>query len=235
MPWGRTVWTMKDDLFFIKGVTPDTQVSSHSLWKYTLSGSHPPTRLAYGNTEDLNDLRDLAFEGMIVVEVASGLDTRIDIVDSSGERFTAFETADDAFSYKEWDVKCVGGRYTMVVVRSSGVRGEPPNVWTGSTESGKKGVIATQLSSHHEWFAGKVAPISKPFYWTSSDGQALQGIISYPRGLKLHNLPTVVVPHGGPYGYVLGHFDFLRRKNRIFSRRNVLDLKFGIFTNLCHP
>jgi hypothetical protein len=201
MPWAHTVWTM-DNLFFIKGVVPGRLLSSQSLWRYGLFENSTPIHIAYGDTEDLNDLRDLACHGMIAVEVACGLGTRIDIVNLSGEKFTAFETIDDAFSEQEWDIKCVDEDcYVIVVVRSSGVTGELENVWTGSTRSGKNGTITRKLSSHHEWFEGRKVPISKPFHWTSYDGQALQGVIAYPRGQELSNMPTIVVPHGGPYWY----------------------------------
>lgn len=207
MPGSRTIWTQTGSLFFIGSVTRKSPVSSNALWKCPASEYSSPTWIAYGKTDDLNSIVDLGFDGKVAVEVADGLQTRIDIIDSANKVFTVFETADDAIESTEWDIKRADdGNYVFVALRSSCITGEPQNIWSGSTESGKKGTLSRQLSSHHQWFAGKDAPISKPFYWTSSDGQSIQGIISYPPRTKLSNLPTVVVPHGGPYGFVVHHF-----------------------------
>ena len=201
-PDSPMIWTENRELFYITRVNPESHYSSSSLWKCAASENSSPSHVAYGQIDDLIGIRDLA-NSMFAVEVATGLDTRIDVLNSTGETFTALETHGDAIRDQEWDIKRVGGdRYVFVALRSSGVTGEPENVWSGSTEIGKTGVLSKKLSSHHEWFAGKGSPISKPFYWTSSDGQSLQGVILHPPGQDLFNLPTVVVPHGGPYWYV---------------------------------
>jgi dipeptidyl aminopeptidase/acylaminoacyl peptidase len=59
-----------------------------------------------------------------------------------------------------------------------------------------------KLSSHNKWFAGRQGPVSQAFTWTSADGKDLQGIIAFPPNVPLKNLPTVVVPHGGPNWFV---------------------------------
>ncbi|KAJ6463476.1 Alpha/Beta hydrolase protein [Mycena sanguinolenta] len=82
----------------------------------------------------------------------------------------------------------------------SGVTGEAENIWSGSTTPGTKGVLSAKLSSHHEWTLAKEMPQCTPFYWSADDGTALEGVAAYPRGQLPNNLPTIVVPHGGPYG-----------------------------------
>ncbi|KAJ7740995.1 hypothetical protein B0H14DRAFT_3515415 [Mycena olivaceomarginata] len=106
-------------------------------------------------------------------------------------------TSEDVFA--SWDIKKVNGKYIFVALRSSGVTAEVDNIWSGSTVPGTKGVLSTKLSSHHEWVSGKELPQCAPFYWSIEDGTALQGVATYPRGQLLKNLPTVVIPHGGPY------------------------------------
>jgi dipeptidyl aminopeptidase/acylaminoacyl peptidase len=152
--------------------------------------------VAFGDTDDAAGLVGVGAE--VAVEVACGLETRIDIVGSNrADSFTAFETSQDAFS--SWDIKEVNSKYIFVVARSSGVTGEIENIWCGSTERGTKGVLSTKLSSHHEWMLAKELPQCVPFCWSIEDGTELQGVIAYPPGQKPNNLPAVVVPHGGPY------------------------------------
>lgn len=140
-------------------------------------------------------------QSIIAVEVHAGLQSRIDVF-VSGEQSTVFETNNEDIG--SWDMKQDGsGRYIFVAVRSSAPSGEPENIWSTVIEPGKKGILSKKLSSHNEWLAGNDLPITKPFYWTGSDGQSLDGIIMYPSGSDFSApLPAVVVAHGGPYGFV---------------------------------
>jgi dipeptidyl aminopeptidase/acylaminoacyl peptidase len=186
----NSVWTEPRRFYFLH--TPDS-TSAPALWVCETAPGATPARVAFGDTDDAAGLVGVDTEA--AVEVASGLETRIDIVGSTS--FTAFKTSEDAFS--SWDIRKVNGNYVFVAVRSSGVTGEPENIWSGSTVPSANGVLSTKLSSHHEWVLGKETPQCAPFSWSSEDGTALEGIVAYPRGQSLKNLPTVVVPHGGPY------------------------------------
>jgi hypothetical protein len=73
MPYGGPVWTGQDDLYFIKAVTPESIFSSNALWKGTTSAQSVPTRIAYGEVEDVNKIVGLGSEARVAVEVASGL------------------------------------------------------------------------------------------------------------------------------------------------------------------
>ncbi|KAI0946497.1 hypothetical protein AcW1_009944 [Taiwanofungus camphoratus] len=206
---GSLLWRQCGDLVFIQNATPSRRFSSHSIWGRTFNEPRP-VRLAYGDTEDAAEIIDLGDESKYAVEVATSLDTRLDVCDLRHSRFTAFETADNAVA--EWDMKHVGNNtYVFVAVRSSGVTGQPTNIWSGVAEDGKKGYLSKKLSSHHTWFSPLKAPVSEPFHWKSSDGQTLQGVISHPKGSNVKDLPAVVVPHGGPY------------------RRDTLDLRFNFW------
>ncbi|KAJ7607398.1 alpha/beta-hydrolase [Roridomyces roridus] len=170
--------------------------SAPALWTCETSPGSSPLRVAFGETDDASSLVLLGEK--VAVEVACGLETRIDVVDVSTQTIsTAFETSNEAFS--RWDIKQVGDKYVYVAARSSGVTGEADNVWSGSVESGTKGSLSTRLSSHNEWIEAAETPQRAPLYWTAVDGTALQGVIAHPQGIEVKRLPTVVVPHGGPY------------------------------------
>ncbi|KAJ7270707.1 Alpha/Beta hydrolase protein [Mycena haematopus] len=191
---GQSIWTQPTKFYFLH---MEDYGSAPRLWACGTEPGACSTRVAFGDTDDAAGLVSVDTE--VAVEVACGLETRIQIIGSDvATSFTAFETSEDAFS--SWDIKRVNGEYIFVAARSSGVTGEAENVWCGSTTPGTKGVLVTKLSSHHEWMLGKDIPKCAPFYWSIEDGTALQGVASYPRGQLLQNLPTVVVPHGGPYG-----------------------------------
>ncbi|KAJ7630017.1 alpha/beta-hydrolase [Mycena polygramma] len=193
---GNSIWSREDRFYFLSA---RDYASSMELWTCGTAAGASPTRVAFGDTDDAEDLVGVGTE--VVVAVASGLETRIDIIGSDTEvPFTAVETSEDAYAFRNWDIKHVKGKYIFVVARSSGVTGEAENIWSGSTKRGTKGFLSTKLSSHHEWMSAKEMPQCAPFYWSIEDGTALQGVIAYPRGQKLENLPTVVVIHGGPYG-----------------------------------
>ncbi|KAJ7353303.1 alpha/beta-hydrolase [Mycena albidolilacea] len=187
----NSIWSEPGMFYFLRA--EDYAAATPALWTCKTTPGASPTRVAFGHTDDAAGL--VRINTKVAVEVACGLETRIEIVGSTS--FTAFETSEDAFS--SWDIKQVNGKYIFVAARSSGVTGEPENIWSGSTVPGTKGVLSTKLSSHHEWMSGKELPQCAPFYWSIEDGTALQGVAAYPRGQSLKNLPTVVVPHGGPY------------------------------------
>jgi dipeptidyl aminopeptidase/acylaminoacyl peptidase len=189
----NSVWTEPGRFYFLH--SEDYAAATPALWKCETAPGTSPTRVAFGDTDDAAGLVRLSNE--VAVGVACGLETRIEITGPNSISFTAFETSEDAFA--SWDIKQVNGKYIFVALRSSGVTAEVDNIWSGSTVPGTKGVLSTKLSSHHEWVLGKELPQCAPFYWSIEDGTALQGVATYPRGQLLKNLPTVVVPHGGPY------------------------------------
>jgi hypothetical protein len=215
MPASETVWTPNGDLFFVRPITSESLSSSKAVWRRDISEPSSATPIAYGRTEDADGIIGLCVDSLVAVEVASGLDTRVDIIGSEGKPVTIFETNENAIVYMTWDVKRVAeGHYVFVALRSSGVTGEPENIWSGSADGTRKGTFTTKLSSHHGWFADRNAPISTSFRWTSSDGEALEGIISFPPDCQPKHLPTVVVPHVGPYWSV-----FYLHYSRIISHQ----------------
>ncbi|KAJ6554557.1 Alpha/Beta hydrolase protein [Mycena capillaripes] len=202
LPFSASVWSEQGKFNFLH---MKDYASAPALWVCQTASGASPTRVAFGDIDDAASLVGVGAD--VAVAVAFGLDTRIDIIGSDSS-FTAFETSQDVFS--SWNIKQVKDNYVFVVARSSGVTGEIENIWCGSTVRGTKGVLSTKLSSHHEGMLAKELPHCAPFYWSVEDGTALQGIAAYPRGQQLKNLPTVVVPHGGPYGRDLLHMSINR-------------------------
>ncbi|KAJ6578869.1 alpha/beta-hydrolase [Mycena vulgaris] len=194
-----SVWSAQEKFYFLHAING---TSAPALWVCKTGSGATPTRVAFGDSDDA--VRVFNIGTTVAVEVACGLETRIDIISPESARpFTAFETSEDVFS--DWALKQVDGKYTFAVVRSSGVTGEADNIWSGSTQRGTKGALSAKLSSHHEWMSAKEMPQCAPFYWSVEDGTALQGVIAHPRGQRPKNMPTVVVPHGGPYWRDLLH------------------------------
>ncbi|KDR72629.1 hypothetical protein GALMADRAFT_270592 [Galerina marginata CBS 339.88] len=198
-PNGDTIWREHGDLIFLQAVNPSELCSVTALWSRESTGNSPAKRLAYGERNDVNDLVDIGSKSQYAVEVAENLITKFDVYGEDNKYFTAFQTTVDYAMGYEWDmVLTEDGKYIFATTKSSAVSSELGNIWSGVTEFGKEGVLSKKLSAHHAWFNSKVAPDTKPFYWTGSDDMKLEGVISFPRGVELKNLPTVVVAHGGP-------------------------------------
>ena len=47
----------------------------------------------------------------------------------------------------------------------------------------------------------------KPIIYTARDGLSIPGYLSLPKGVEAKNLPTTVLPHGGPYARDTDRFD----------------------------
>lgn len=84
-----------------------------------------------GESEDAFSLVDLqSKDGEFAVGVASGMDTRVDILTCSGKVFTLFAT-DSRSGFQDFDVKKVGDEYVMACALSSAPDKAPPNIWIG--------------------------------------------------------------------------------------------------------
>lgn len=53
----------------------------------------------------------------------------------------------------------------------------------------------------------QVGPISV-FEYTASDGMEMDGILTLPPGREAHNLPAIIMPHGGPHSHDTKSFDW---------------------------
>ncbi|KAE9406254.1 alpha/beta-hydrolase [Gymnopus androsaceus JB14] len=187
----------------------------------------------YGENEDAVGLIDVQYNNQVAVEVWTGLNRRIDIVDLR-ERTVLFTV----LRWKEehmmsWDIRfnSTNGNYVVAALRSSAVTGEAPEVWILRTEKDTLDSITkgTRLSDNYSSYTPDKAPTSRAFQWTSVDGETIEGIISHPRGAEdLSALPAVLYIHGGPYmaeafWLILGfprmaHLPSLQRLRRAFSK-----------------
>ena len=189
------VWLVDDTLLELRYDDPVCPISCESLQR--VEPKTPQERVIYSGVEDdAGSLLSLRSDSRVVVEIVSGLNSRLEIVDSSGKHHaTIFETNDDAIA--DWTArKLEDGTYAVAVVKSSGPRKEVSNVWTGTTD-GSKPVALTRASSHLQEFAEIKTDIqTEAFYWTARDGTKLDGVISKPVNAQC-KLPTLLFVHGG--------------------------------------
>ncbi|EJD06472.1 peptidase S9 prolyl oligopeptidase active site domain protein [Fomitiporia mediterranea MF3/22] len=168
----------------------------------------------YGETNCAVRIVDLRSDGLIAVEIAEGLDIVILSFDTMAHNgSTVYSTKDEDIERGSWDArKQEDGAFILAVIKSSAVRQEPPNVWTG-TRSSSDGLVKldTKISSHLKWTTEVPIMHTEPFFWDAKDGTKLDGVIMFPPSNKQPNppraLPTIMLVHGGPYwrstlGYV---------------------------------
>ncbi|KAH9941544.1 alpha/beta-hydrolase [Amylocystis lapponica] len=201
MPAGPTVWRARGDLVYVQTLAADRLFSALGVWARDADAGDA-AHVGAGVADDAVEVADLQGASEYAVEVAAGLRTRIDVCDAEHAPRTLYETTDDAIAPGAWDVRCAAGRYVLVAVRSSGAAGLPMEVWAGvgGVADGAPLALVRRLSAHNVSVDGSKAPVSRPFCWAGKDGQRLEGVVSYPRGAEPQRLPTVIVPHGGPYG-----------------------------------
>lgn len=202
MPSSPTIWRPAGDFIFVQALEPSKISSANCVWSRQSAQESQSQHLAHGHIDDVGSIVDLGIDSQYAVQVIDGLLTRFDVYDRDNNVFTAFQTTVDIAVDGPWDMKLTPeGKYVFIAIRSSGVRGEPENIWSGVTERNQSGVLSKKLSSHNSWFDSEATPIVEPFYWMGSDGVKLEGVISYPRGVERKGLPTLVNPHGGPSRY----------------------------------
>lgn len=189
----------------------------------------PGLKRLYGEVEDAVRIVDMQTRpysgheksGIIAVEVCSDVDTHIDAVylhrndESMPDNIPSlailplFYTQGDAIWFGAWDAKhahdSATGKPTIVVaaVLSSGIRNEPPNVWSVRidenqyTQSARTTPVRCKLSSHLDWLK-HAAPIrTEVIHWLTEGGTELSGIVrtsaAWPPSCPL---PTVLFIHG---------------------------------------
>ncbi|KZV97047.1 alpha/beta-hydrolase [Exidia glandulosa HHB12029] len=196
---GDLTWLADGTLLEVRYHNPHTVIAAHSVAKLvpTENASQP---LYCGVDNDAEGIFDLRHDSLFAVPVATGLNTRVDIVDSSGARVgSLYETNDEALG--SLDVKRLNdGSYVFACLRSSGPSKEAWNVWAGRTSSATSAVELTKLSAHHSWAEeAEWQTKTEAFTWSARDGTKLEGLISKPTDAGKGPYPTVLIVHGGPY------------------------------------
>ncbi|ETW78103.1 hypothetical protein HETIRDRAFT_454145 [Heterobasidion irregulare TC 32-1] len=209
---------------FVHAPAGGARVGSVSPGDDVGAGARAVQRL-YGVAEDAVRLVDLGGDaeagcGYVAVEVSAGLETRIDVVRASSSGAartvqTVFRTREDAVWFGAWDARRVAGadgrpaEFVCAVVRSSGPRHEPPNLYVCRAREGgggEGGGVAVKLSSHLRWLADAPLIRTEVCEWTARDGTRLDGMVRFPPGYVDGQgtlLPTVLFIHGGPYRFVV--------------------------------
>ncbi len=197
MPASATVWRKSGDFVLLQGVEPSMFCSATCLWSRSTSAG--ASALAYGVTNDVSSIVDLGSHSQFAVQVAEGFLTKFDVYDEENRVFTAFDAPLEYSVETGWDMTLTSdGTYVFVAIRSSGVSGQPQDVWSGVTKFNQLGTISKKLSSHNLWYETKTPLIFKQLNWVGADGVELGGVMAYPKDVDPRSLPVFVYPHGGP-------------------------------------
>lgn len=190
-------------LFFVAPVAKKSQ-SSFAVYAVPVEGGEPKL-IASGQTNCATEVRAVRETQPIAVMIGEGLGSRIDLLDpKNGEVVTLLDGTDGerGVEYASWDERRnEEGKLTIAVVRSGS--DQPWEVWCGHQQVDQKPIAITmqQVSAHAKSLAGISFGHQEPFYWTASDGLALDGILIRPvEDRETKPLPMVVLVHGGPYG-----------------------------------
>ncbi|KAH7102706.1 alpha/beta-hydrolase [Auriculariales sp. MPI-PUGE-AT-0066] len=184
---------------FLTWLADDTALLVNYHSKDTAVTALEDERVVYAGVDDCaGKLIDLGGDSLVAVEVYTGLDSHIDVLDSGGSRRACvYQTENEAIA--DWAIKRrPDGSYVFVALRSSGPRKQTWNIWTGVTD-GTRTAQLTKVSAHGQSFEDVQTNVEvAPFYWTSRDGTRLNGVI-YKPNTTASWLPTLLVIHGGPY------------------------------------
>jgi dipeptidyl aminopeptidase/acylaminoacyl peptidase len=187
-------------LFFIASVAQKNQ-SSQAVYSVAAQGG-VPQRIIGGETNCLVGLQPLLPTPHLAVMLAEGLSSRLCQLDTqSGELITLLpeKLGEQGAEYASWDVR-VGADNQLIaaVVCSSG--NQPWELWAGKAELHSSTLEIQRVSAHQEQLTGVRFGKQESFYWTASDGLALDGLlIRPPDATQEQPLPLVVLVHGGPY------------------------------------
>jgi dipeptidyl aminopeptidase/acylaminoacyl peptidase len=190
-------------LLFLAPIAKKSQ-SSSAVYAVPVEGGEPEL-IASGQTNCATEVRAIQEMQALAVMIGEGLGSRIDLLDpTNGEMVTLLDGTDgeSGVEYASWDVRRnEEGKLTIAVVRSAS--DQPWEVWGGQQQVGQNATAITmqQVSNHARPLAGISFGHQEPFFWTASDGLALDGILIRPvEDRETKPLPMVVLVHGGPYG-----------------------------------
>ncbi|KAJ3823948.1 Alpha/Beta hydrolase protein [Lentinula raphanica] len=253
-PSGGNIWLRSGHIVGLQSYEPHNSLDARTLFVHNNQArqSKRMTRL-YGESEDAVRIVDMHTKGyaskhegsgIIAVEVCSDVDTHIDAVyfhraDSTKScshlyaTLPLFRTQGEAIWFGAWDAKfaydSATDKTTIVVaaILSSGIRHEPPNLWSIRINESMESMdtpqlravvpsgnnrwydvpnsyypsltsVRRKLSSHLDWLKCAEPIHTEVIRWTVEDGTELSGIVRLPNGVK-YPLPTVLFIHGGPY------------------------------------
>lgn len=202
-PWSSSLrWAPDSSVLVLLAPHTDDPVSGSTVWVVDpdtagavprLVGPAPDATVCAQAVEVVRAVPGPALSGgPVVVVVADGLATRLEGLDPAGG------AASTVLLEAPGDVPALDLRSTadgsvvlaLVLCADSG----PPEVWAGPADR------LRQLSDHHaSWRDVRFAERVELSY-AAADGTALDGVLLLPPDAGPGPYPTVVLPHGGPYG-----------------------------------
>ncbi|HXM54609.1 MAG TPA: S9 family peptidase [Candidatus Dormibacteraeota bacterium] len=134
------------------------------------------------------------------VAIVEGLDTRVEWRDPASGRAAPLYVGRGLVS--AFDVVIAAEEPCVAAVEATPDR--LAEVWAGPPGGLRR------LSDHHSGAAANVSGRREAFHFVAADGRELDGVVVRPADDVAGPLPTVVVPHGGPYGFsaVAAQLDF---------------------------
>ena len=173
-----------------------SSVSATTVYVVDTSGGEP-VRIGPGPdvTVCVNGLSAITGSDRLLLSVADGLTTTLDLIDpSTGSREGFYRYPDGDIHLARAAQTDGNGEMRLASISSTG--SSPPEVHVGAVENQRC------VSDHHQPLMGCGFAFGKqePFYWTSSDALELDGILIRPSGDVAEPYPTIVQIHGGPYG-----------------------------------
>ncbi|KAF8584769.1 alpha/beta-hydrolase [Ramaria rubella] len=207
-PMGNSIiWPLLShrEFYATQAYIPTENIDAFAIHRHSFDPHGSDTQAFYsGETDDVFQLIDLqSSNGEFAVVIASGITSRVDILNRTGKLFTLFDSGElSACSFV--DVKKVGDEYILAAVRSSGPKKETPDVWVGKIRGTQSTTFTTRLSLHFPWVSNHKLGAVETFRWTAEDGVPLEGMAWFPQGVDPSDikkpLPTILIVHGGPYG-----------------------------------
>ncbi|EMC96955.1 hypothetical protein BAUCODRAFT_121487 [Baudoinia panamericana UAMH 10762] len=181
------------DTIFLVGMVAETMFNSAlCVWKINIAavaeaGKARYERYAYGESNDCMQLRKIG--GDVIALVEEGMEDQLRVLD--GHTLFARKREIEA-----WDAAFPSDSDEVVLALAQSAVNQPTEVYSTTASGG----AMVQLSSHgqrlsHQQF-GTCTFISCP----SLDGKVtLECPLLLPSSISQQHLPTVVLPHGGPY------------------------------------
>lgn len=200
-PWfpRHVLWVAEDMFVSVQSFEP-ALVNDASAVFVRRSGAFAQAQRYYGEDEDANVVKDMRHNGLLGVEIVTGVDRRIDVLGAKGKVCTLYQSKDE--DVEDWDARALpDGSFVFVGLVSSAPKQKPTNIWCGKAMKGGACTLSTKLSSHKQWMDDAPAMKTDVFRWTGEGGVELEGIIAFPPGVTDDQLdkplPTVLLIHGG--------------------------------------
>lgn len=164
-------------------------VSAGTVWSVPATADSRPAVI--GPTPDeaacAVEVHTVPGENRVIIRLAEGLETRLEWCHpETGEREVLWEA--------DGDVACFDVAPGPILATAQSAGRGPREVWIGTTSS------LQPVSDHHSVLKAVDLGIAEDFSFTSPDGWQLDGIVIRPPAAGAGPWPTIVLPHGGPYG-----------------------------------